>query len=262
MISIIISTYNSDNYKKIANNIKQTIGLDFEIIPIENDNIYSMAEAYNMGAEKAKYQYLCFVHEDVIFQTNNWGCILIKNMEENKKIGLIGVVGTKRITRYSLGWYSSILSDKLLCGHLNQGLNSWKNYNYEKFSLNKKRLDYVISLDGFFLFTKKEIWVNNLFDEKIIKGFHGYDLDYCLQLANNGWKSVVNTDILLYHYSLGKINKNWLKTNILILKKFKKILPYKTEDLKINKSILIIVDIIIFIKYYIYMFKYLIGYKK
>ncbi|MFZ4648187.1 MAG: glycosyltransferase [Patescibacteria group bacterium] len=257
MISIIISTYREEHYQKIAKNIKETIGQDFEIIPIENKGTYSIAEAYNLGAQKARYPFLCFVHEDIVFQTNNWGQILLKIMDGNNKIGLIGVAGTKLITKYSLGWHSSICAKKFLRGQLNQGKNSYEEGYYENFFPDGPPIDKVTSLDGIFLFTKKEIWQNNNFDEKIIKGFHGYDLDFSLQVVNRGYEAVITKDILLHHYSyLGKINKDWFETNKRILKKWKQILPKTTDDLRLNKLLLCKINILFFIRYLKYQIKF------
>lgn len=246
MISIIISTYRQEYYQKIYSNIKETIGQVFEIIPIENVGKYSISEAYNLGAQKARYSYLCFVHEDVIFQTQNWGSILIKSIESDSKLGLIGVVGVKRLSKYSLGWFDPFLSKDLLTGHLNQGLNSWNKYRYEDFSPNKTGIDYVVGVDGLMLFAKKEIWESNNFDEKIILGFHGYDLDFSIKIINAGYKIAVDKNIIVYHYSLGNNDKGWFDSTVLVLKKWRKFLPIKTKDLSINNYLLFFNDILLF----------------
>lgn len=77
MISIIASTHNPTFFQRFSEKVQETIGVDFEIIGIENHTQYSICEAYNIGADKAKYPYLCFVHEDVIFRTKDWGKYLI-----------------------------------------------------------------------------------------------------------------------------------------------------------------------------------------
>ena len=259
MISIIISTYREEFFQKISKNIKETIGQEFEIIPIENKGRYSIAEAYNIGAKKARYQNLCFVHEDIIFQTKNWGSLLIKIINKDKKIGLIGVAGTKIITKFSLGWHNSIYAKKFLRGQLNQGKNSYKEYYYEDFSPKGPQIEKVISLDGIFLFTKKEIWKNNNFDEKIIKGFHGYDFDFSLQIINSGYEAITTKDVLLCHHSyLGNINKDWFETNKKILNKWRKILPKTTNDVQLNKLLFSIINVLFFIKYLKYQIKFLI----
>lgn len=93
MISIIISTNHQERLKNISDDIKKTIGkIDYEIIDIFNPKRYSLCEAYNIGVEKSKYHYLCFVHDDVIFRTNNWGERLVDLFENDPQIGLVGVV--------------------------------------------------------------------------------------------------------------------------------------------------------------------------
>ena len=105
MISIIISTYNSVLFEKISQSIEKTIGVEYEIVPIENHAKYSLCEAYNLRFEKAKYKYLCFVHEDVVFLTQQWGSRLISIMKEDESIGLIGVAGTKFKSTYpNVSW--------------------------------------------------------------------------------------------------------------------------------------------------------------
>ena len=249
MISIVISTYKEENLKNIVKNITQTIGQKFEIIPIENQNKYSIARAYNIGAQKAQYPYICFVHEDVLFQTENWGIILINDIESNVKLGLLGIVGTKRLSKYSLGWCDPFLPNELLTGHLNQGLNSWDKYRYDDFSPNKTGLDEVVGVDGLILFTKKEIWEHNNFDEKLISGFHGYDLDFSIKIINAGYKIAVDKNIMLYHYSLGKNDKIWLDSTISVLKKWRNFLPIKTNDLEASKFLITKDDILLFIRY-------------
>lgn len=248
MISIVVSTHNPEHYRIMQKSASETIGVEFEIIPIENYGTYSIAEAYNMGAKMAKYKYICFVHEDVIFETNNWGLILANMMDDDSKLGLIGAVGAKRLSRYSLGWCNPFLLETL-CGHLNQGFNSWDNYVYEDYSPNKSGIDYVVALDGFFLFTKKEFWEENNFDVKVVKGFHGYDLDFSLQIASKGLKAAVNKNVLLCHYSPGNNDKNWLYANCRVLRKWKRIFPLKTEDLKINDRTLYKTDLLLLFRY-------------
>ena len=43
----------------------------------------------------------------------------------------------------------------------------------------------VVTLDGLGLFVRKEVWNLYPFDEKLLIGFHCYDLDFSLQIVNN-----------------------------------------------------------------------------
>src|SRR5690554_3963305 len=95
-ISIVICSRNGSLENKLSENIGSTVGSQFELIVIDNsENDYSIFEAYNLGIKKSLFPYLLFVHEDVLFHTKNWGKILIEYFENNEKIGLIGLAGSK-----------------------------------------------------------------------------------------------------------------------------------------------------------------------
>ena len=150
MISIIISTHNPNLLNDITENIHKTIGVEHEIISIENHNKYSLCEAYNIGADKANFPYLCCVHEDVIFLTKDWGSYLIDLMESDKKIGLVGVVGTKFISTYpSTGWGTGPYVTNMYRGKIFLD----KHLNYRDFDIQDKKKDIedVFSMDGLFL---------------------------------------------------------------------------------------------------------------
>ncbi|MBK7224510.1 MAG: glycosyltransferase [Saprospiraceae bacterium] len=60
-------------------------------------------QAYNIGASRAKYEILCFVHDDLFYMTQDWGKKLIKHFEDSE-IGLIGVAGARFKSKYNSGW--------------------------------------------------------------------------------------------------------------------------------------------------------------
>ena len=93
MLSIIISSYQPHYYQALEKNIAETIGIPYEVIKVDNPGKMGICEAYNHGAQKAQYDYLLFLHEDVLFETQNWGKELIEllNLEN---CGVIGVAGT------------------------------------------------------------------------------------------------------------------------------------------------------------------------
>ena len=98
MISIIICSRKTDISKSQQINLSETIGSAFEIICIDNsENKYSIFQAYNLGASQAKFPFLCFIHDDIIFQTANWGINLIQHFEDSE-FGLIGVVSSCGLT--------------------------------------------------------------------------------------------------------------------------------------------------------------------
>jgi hypothetical protein len=68
MVSIIICSKYQQLDKQLLLNIQNTIGTAYEVVNIDNSqHQYSIFEAYNIGVSRAKGEYLCFMHEDVLF---------------------------------------------------------------------------------------------------------------------------------------------------------------------------------------------------
>ena len=107
MISIIICSRNAIITPSLTENISETVGVEYELIIIDNSgNRFSIFQAYNEGVKRAKYSYLCFMHDDILFYTNNWGKALIHHFTNNSSIGLIGYIGTHFIPSVPSYWTS------------------------------------------------------------------------------------------------------------------------------------------------------------
>jgi len=231
MISIIISTYKAASLERISKNIHQTIGdLNYEIIDIQNPRRYSLCQAYNIGVKKAKYPYLCFVHDDVRFLTHDWGKLLISIMQSDDKIGLVGVVGTKFKSSYPhSAWGTGPYIRHFYRGRIYID-DKETEYEFDHYS-QKKDIDDVVSVDGLFLFTKQEVFINCQFDEKLLTGFHGYDTDFCLQVYNQSYRTVISRELRLIHYSPGNYDRAYIIANRKIRKKWLSKLPAASRDL-------------------------------
>lgn len=211
MLSIIISSYQPQFYSALEKNIAETIGIPYEIIKIDNPNLMGICEAYNKGASLSKYDYLLFVHEDVIFHTKEWGQKLINHLKlEN--VGVVGVAGSNYVPQAPIGWH--LPDDKYNFLYL---IQNDKNSNQPKFINNIKSVQEVYALDGVFMAVKKNIYSKFYFDE-ILKGFHGYDLDFSLCVAQQ-YKNLVINDILIEHFSKGNPDLEWFKAVIYVREK-------------------------------------------
>ena len=62
------------------------------------------------------------------------------------------------------------------------------------------------------------------FDEKLLTGFHGYDLDLSLAIGKH-YKVGVTYEILAEHFSEGTLNTDWLRSALLIHQKWADCLP-------------------------------------
>ncbi len=159
MISIIVSSYKEFYYTQFAESVNNTIGVPFEIIRIQNPGRYSITQAYNMGAGRANYEVLCFMHEDIKFHTKNWGDKLINHFNEFPDLGLIGVAGSTHKTALPTGWlHHDTNANKI---NIIQNHNNGRIINF--FTKTDSNIDYVKTLDGVFLSTKKDVWEEILF---------------------------------------------------------------------------------------------------
>ncbi|MEX8548574.1 MAG: glycosyltransferase [Mucilaginibacter sp.] len=231
MVSIIISTYKPQYLEAVKQNIAETIGVPFEVIAIENKRLMGICKAYNLGAAKAKFPYLCFAHEDVIFKTQDWAKQLIKQFETDSQTGLIGVAGSKYKCISPTGWYNGI--EEL---DLSNIIQYSKDIKIEQFSRFNRNFEEAVCLDGVFLFTKKNIWNENKFDEKKFKDFHCYDLDFSLKISMEKKVFVTNT-VLLEHFSMGSYDKTWVDETIKLHKKWNYLLPKGKIDKQIQKKL-------------------------
>lgn len=263
MISIIISSHRPEIHGEIEENIKKTIGLNFEIIFIDNKNKYSLSEAYNLGASRAKYEYLCFVHNDIIFKTKDWGNTMVDIMERDSSVGLIGVAGTKFLSRFSLGWHCPFFSDKFLVGRVIQMDMPGDDYHLHNYSIKQNDVEEVVSIDGIFMFTKKVVWEKVNFDQNALKGFHGYDIDFSIStIIIGGCKVVVSKYPILQHSSFGDNRKEWFDSNKLVLKKWRKHLPMVTNEARVNGWTILMAKILLFLRYLKKDFELLFFYEK
>lgn len=222
MISIIVSSYRKDYLESLKTNIERTIGeIVYELIPINNPGAYGICEAYNRGAAQAKYPILCFVHEDVLFRTLSWGAILVKHFD-NPEVGVLGIAGSAYKSRVPSTW--SVFKP-YVAYNLIQHLKNGEVEQQQHSPISKVNRYQVVSLDGVFMATKKHVWNQYPFDEDGFTGFHGYDMDFSMQVAQR-FKNYVVFDILIEHFSSGNPDKGWLKSAMYFSRKWKQNLPF------------------------------------
>ena len=207
MLSIIISSYQPEFYLALEKNIAESIGIPYEIMKIDNPGIMGICEAYNRGAEKAQYDFLLFLHEDVLFETQNWGQTLI-NLLNTENIGCIGIAGADYIPEVPIGWwmiknhcYSHITHANLI------------NQKVHKFTFSSNSgLKKVNLIDGVFIACPKKNWLTIKFDERL-KGYHAYDISFSLH-TNVYFENYITNLISMKHFSQGKPSKEWLESLI------------------------------------------------
>lgn len=214
----------------VERNIKQTIGVEYEIIAFDNsDGSKGLCEIYNLGIKKAKYPLLCFMHEDVELKTENWGNIVSQAFNDNPKLGLIGIAGSTYKALSPSGWHCNAADVERT-----NIIQSFKFAEKEKFhhirNPLKEEFSEVACIDGVWFCTLKSIASEITFDEALFKKFHAYDIDFSLQVGQK-YEVNVRYDILLEHFSEGNFNQSWILEIIKLHQKWNKYLPINKTNI-------------------------------
>jgi hypothetical protein len=210
LISIIISTYNPTYLAALQQNIANSIGCAYEIIAIQNQQQYSISEAYNMGAAQAQYNILCFIHEDIEIKTNNWGTLLLAHFNTNSQIGVIGLAGSTFKTMMPSPVH---ISDSTYRSQIIQRTNGNEKIDY--FNPLNENISEVVVLDGVWLAARKNIYQQVQFNHNLLKGFHGYDTYFSCR-ATAYCKLAVVYNIVIVHFSLGQFASQWFNAQVLV----------------------------------------------
>lgn len=206
MISLIICSRTKVLSEEFTQNISDTIGNQYELILIDNsESSYSIFEAYNLGIQKSKGDLLCFIHDDILFHTKEWGLILQSEFKENPNFALIGIAGAKVKTQYPTGWWDCENKYKVV------NIIQHEKGKVEKqfFGFTNDNLQEVLVIDGVFMALKRK---NNFLFDTDLTGFHNYDLSLSCNVKTKGKKIGVTKKILIEHLSIGTLNKDWFSS--------------------------------------------------
>jgi len=236
-ISVIVCSIDQVRCEALKNCIADTIGVEFEVIAFDNRHEnWGICKVYNYCAKKAIYPYLCFIHEDVAVTTKDWGATLIKFAESTPNCGVIGIAGGTVAYKNFILWADG-LNDKDVRYHfwdpcrdgtMKDGALVFRSYNPDNTDFAE-----VVTLDGCFLFTAQNIYAEKHFDEKTFPGFHFYDADFTLRIAQIK-RNYVCYKIDVHHFSNGSYNADYYKSVQKFQIKWKNVLPFTVGDTKIS----------------------------
>jgi glycosyltransferase involved in cell wall biosynthesis len=213
LLTIGYSTRKID--ENFLKHIKDTVGLkenEYEIIPIENNGVYGLSEAYNIILDKSKSNIVVLMHDDIKIEPN-WGKKLLLHFNKDTH-DIIGVAGTTNFPKSGM-WWENKESMTGIVKHSKDG-KTWVNKYSESQGYDIKS---VVIVDGLFIaFDKTKI--KHKFDEEF-KGFHFYDIAFCFPNYIDGINIGVVTDIRITHLSIGETNQQWEENRKQFIEKYK-----------------------------------------
>lgn len=233
MISIIVSKYHPTQIEILKKNIENTIGVPYELIVIENNKgQMGLCEVYNAGARQARYEILCYSHEDVEIQTVNWGTRVLALFHRNERLGLLGVAGSSFKSRSPSGWWYPNAKTETVFTYFIQSNRSKERADLQNSNPRNEKLSTVACVDGFWFCTPKKIALDLKFDENTFKGFHCYDIDYSLTVFSR-YEVAVSFEILIKHFSEGCYDGDldWINETLKLYRKWKALLPIHVTNL-------------------------------
>lgn len=214
MISVVVCSIDPVLSANLQANIAKTIGVPYEFIVIDNRTAKKCIGAvYNQGAQSAQFSIICFLHEDVVFSTPNWGQKILQHFEANASLGLIGVAGSKYKSQTHSGWYTGIPA--LDCANILHINRQGQEYRIFAQPSPGKSFEQVVCIDGVFMCCRKEVWERVMFNESLLDGFHLYDIDFSTRVSRL-YETIVSYEIDIVHLTEGgSFDNHWVKYTFL-----------------------------------------------
>lgn len=218
IVVIFSSHLSEEENQKFIKHIDETIGVKHKTICYPNFNQFSLAQIYNDAILNHNEKDCIFVmcHNDIFVKTKNWGRLLLTKFN-NTNFDIIGVAGTTYLSNTGRWWDNT----SKMCGIVEHtdGYNTW----VSKYSEEIPNVKDVVLIDGLFMSFNPDAIIHK-FDEDF-KGFHFYDLSFCMPNYLEGCNIGVTTAIRILHKSIGMTNQEWENNRAQFVLKYKDELP-------------------------------------
>ncbi len=207
--------------------IRQAAEPDSEVF--SGPSIGSIFESYNALIDRAaahpELEALVLVHQDTEIVDQDF-CQRVRAALTDPDVGLVGCVGAVGV-RSIAWWEGSVSAASFVHRYDDHGGGelpafSWAWGDAPPYA----RVGEVDTLDGFLLVLSPWVVQNVRFDESLGQ-FHGYDLDFCLQVRAAGRKVVTAEFRAVHHHSLEPFDdpEPWIDAHIRVAEKWDGVLP-------------------------------------
>lgn len=89
--------------------LKIPAGYEAEVLTITDAE--SMASGYNQGMEASDARYKIYIHQDTFITEKRFLHKLLKVFEQDEKIGLVGMIGTEKLSKDGVMWHGERCGD-------------------------------------------------------------------------------------------------------------------------------------------------------
>lgn len=191
IISFIICVNNESKYKRAESyiqNLNKHSHYIIEIIGIRGSS--SMTKGYNLGMQCAKGRYKIYMHQDVWIINPFFINRIMDIFNSDSKIGIIGVIGAKKLPPNGIWWESKCQLGKVVDNHTGNFELIDHSVKYTPLPKDNSPIipfEYAEVIDGLLIATQYDIhWREDLFN-----GWHFYDISQCLEFKKNHYDVVI-----------------------------------------------------------------------
>ena len=201
-ISVVVCSIDPVKLEAMQHNYTRAMaGREHEFVVIRDAR--SLAEGYNRGLSRCRFDTVVFSHDDVeILSADAFDRIL----HALRSCELVGLAGSRLVSGPAALW----------AGHPH--LHGWIAYpapggepgwDATLYSLEAGVICGIQALDGVFFATRRDVALRIGFDDKTFDSFHFYDLDFTYRAHLADLRVAVTTDVLAIHQSIGNFDDKW-----------------------------------------------------
>lgn len=168
----------------------------FELDEITVREAESMASGYNAAMKSSDAKYKVYLHQDTLIINKNFLFDVINLFQNNQKLGLIGMTGSRKLASNGVWWES-----KRKVGQVYE--SSTGRMNQLEFEKVQSAYEQVEGIDGFIMITQEDIeWREDLFHD-----WHFYDISQVFEFKRAGFEvGVIKQESPWCIHDCGKIN--------------------------------------------------------
>lgn len=156
-------------------------GYTIDVITISEAE--SMTEGYQAGMKASSAKYKIYLHQDVFILNNNFLSDTLQLFLKNPTVGMLGMVGTKKLPKSAVMWDS-----KNRVGALRScTLNTIDDFFDIPINTADGHLETVMAVDGLLMMTQYDVdWRQDLFH-----GWDFYDISQSFEFRRAGYQVAV-----------------------------------------------------------------------